>query len=171
MYHLDALVFSNKLLEWCATDLDYIAAPWVKHVDAPYHGMARIEGKVGNSGFSLRKISSFLKIIESCRKSENSQSWYKKTVRKLKDLLKGRGIVKSAESEMDLYPFNDDVFWANRAIHYYPDFKIASVEVALQFAFECVPRYCFDLSGERLPFGCHAWARYDREFWEPYLLK
>jgi hypothetical protein len=32
------------------------------------------------------------------------------------------------------------------------------------------PRLCFELNGRKLPFGCHAWQRYDRGFWEPYLL-
>ena len=41
---------------------------------------------------------------------------------------------------------------------------------ALEFSFELAPRYCFMMNGRRLPFGCHAWFRYDREFWEPFLL-
>jgi hypothetical protein len=72
---------------------------------------------------------------------------------------------------MSKYKSNEDQFFANRAIHYYPEFKISSVETALRFAFECVPRYCFALNNYTLPFGCHAWHKYDREFWEPYLLK
>jgi hypothetical protein len=65
---------------------------------------------------------------------------------------------------------NNDTFIANRSTHYYPEFKIASLETALRFSFECVPRYCFELTGRTLPFGCHAWPKYDRAFWEPYLL-
>lgn len=181
MYHLDALVFSDNLQEWCAKDLDYIGAPWVEHVDAPYHGNARYEGKVGNSGFSLRKISSFLKVIDACSKNgsgmekilENgtTPTMMKRSGRKIQAFFEKRLKFKSGQEEMGAYPFNDDTFWANRATHYYPKFKIASMEVALQFAFECVPRYCFELAGNRLPFGCHAWAKYDRKFWETYILK
>ena len=40
----------------------------------------------------------------------------------------------------------------------------------LRFSFEVAPRLCFELNGRRLPFGCHGWHRYDRTFWEPYLL-
>jgi hypothetical protein len=39
------------------------------------------------------------------------------------------------------------------------------------FSFEVAPRYCFKMNRERLPFGCHAWSKYDQEFWEPFLLK
>src|SRR5712664_638129 len=30
IYQLDALVFSDQLLEWCQTGLDYVGAPWLK---------------------------------------------------------------------------------------------------------------------------------------------
>ena len=65
---------------------------------------------------------------------------------------------------------SEDVFWSFEARHYDPDFRIATVEEALPFAFELSPRECFTMIGSRLPFGCHAWPRYDRAFWEPSLL-
>src|SRR5215510_1480529 len=61
LYHLDALVFSDQLMQWCATDLDYIGAPWLNCRDTPYVKVS----KVGNGGFSLRKIESFLRVINS----------------------------------------------------------------------------------------------------------
>ena len=36
---------------------------------------------------------------------------------------------------------------------------------------EVSPRLCFERNHRQLPFGCHAWARYDGAFWEPHLLK
>ena len=71
---------------------------------------------------------------------------------------------------MKKYIYNEDHFWANRATHYFPKFRVAPLEIAIKFAFECVPRYCYQLNGKQLPFGCHAWNRYDREFWEPFLM-
>jgi len=35
---------------------------------------------------------------------------------------------------------------------------------------EMAQRYCSGQNANRLPFGCHAWTRYDRDFREPYLL-
>ena len=64
-----------------------------------------------------------------------------------------------------------DIFWSDEAVHYYPDFKIADVPTGLRFAFEVSPRLCLERNHNQLPFGRHAWARYDRAFWEPYLLK
>ena len=181
MYQLDCLVFSDRLEEWCGLDLDYIGAPWIQHKDAPYAGMPEYEGKVGNGGLSLRKIESFLKIIYSPRfhieprryweMSYSSKPKYIQCMNLPKKLLKYLKIFNNARWEMSRFNRNDDNFWANRATYYYPDFKIASVETALRFAFECLPRYCFELNNHTLPFGCHAWYRYDRDFWEPYLLK
>ena len=47
---------------------------------------------------------------------------------------------------------------------------MASLEDGLRFAFEVSPRTCLDLNGGKMPFGCHAWARYDRSFWEPFIV-
>lgn len=77
----------------------------------------------------------------------------------------------NAQWEIKHWNKNDDLFIADRATHYYPGFKIAPMDVALRFGFECAPRYCYEQTGHTLPFGCHAWERYDREFWEQFLLK
>jgi hypothetical protein len=47
---------------------------------------------------------------------------------------------------------------------------IAPLEVALRFAFEANPRICYEMNNYEIPFGCHAWEKYDKEFWLPYLL-
>jgi len=180
-YHLDALVFSDHILEWCNADFDYIAPPWIPHEDAPYKSNGMFAGKVGNGGFSLRKIESFLKVLSSKKYNIEPKSYgahlpmAKSRFERL--TLQGKRLLKYVKKFNDLqwelrgnrHP--EDYFWANRAQHYYPEFKIAPVEVALRFAFECVPRYCFELTNHTLPFGCHAWQRYDRDFWEAYLLK
>lgn len=181
MYHLDALVFSDQLMEWCDTDLDLIAAPWIEHVDAPYHGDPIWEGKVGNGGFALCKVESFLKVLSSTRYSIDpklygktcSQSGFgpRRWVVEATKLLKYWKRVNNVQWETARGTLPSDYFWTNRANHYYSEFKIASVETALRFAFECVPRDCFERTNHTLPFGCHAWPRYDRKFWEPYLLK
>ena len=180
-YHLDSLVFSDQLLEWCGTDLDYIGAPWIYDENWPNAIPPDNIGKVGNSGFCLRKISSCLKVINSSRYSIDpakyssnllaSKSAYQRFLNQFKKLLKYLKVFNNARWEMSRYRRNDDIFWAHRAIHYYPEFKIAPLETTLRFAFECAPRKCFELTNHILPFGCHAWQKYDRQFWEPYLLK
>lgn len=60
----------------------------------------------------------------------------------------------------------EDIFWASRDGE---EFHTASIEVALQFAFERDVEKCYLLNGRRLPFGCHAWEKYDYNFWKPYI--
>ena len=179
-YHLDALVFSDQLQEWCEKDYDFIGPPWVKHKDAPYYGTS-FDGKVGNGGFSLKKVSSFLKILNSTEYAIDPAEYWSKfhahqSLRRQilnwpkKFLMKSRRY-NNVQWEIDNWDLNDDLFIADRAKHYYPEFKLAPLEVALEFGFECVPRYCYELNNHTLPFGCHAWERYDREFWEQFILK
>jgi hypothetical protein len=183
IYQLDALVFSDQLLDWCATDLDYVGAPWVNCEDSPWVSRPR----VGNGGLSLRKVESFLKVLSSDRywvEPETywrslfaSAPWHKRVLafpkKWLKRLTRFNGVTRELR-QWHLRPDgtrNEDHFWADHAVRYSPDFKVASFEQGLKFAFEVAPRQCFELNGRRLPFGCHAWPRYDRAFWEPYLIQ
>ena len=179
LHHLDSLVFSDQLAQWCNEDYDYIGSPWIEFEGEAYSELQR--NKVGNGGLSLRKIESFLDVFYSKQYWEDpSRSWQSlrsahsivgSFVRLPRVILKYMRFSNNARSEMAHYPWNEDIFWANRAAHYYPEFKIAPVDAALRFAFECHPRRCFERNESRVPFGCHAWQKYDREFWEPYILQ
>ncbi len=48
-------------------------------------------------------------------------------------------------------------------------FRVAPIKIALQFSFEREVKKSFELNQKRLPFGCHAWERYDLKFWKPYI--
>ena len=72
---------------------------------------------------------------------------------------------------MKRFPYHEDVFWSFEAPKFDANFKVATAEEALPFAFEVAPRWCFEKNGRRLPFGCHAWPKYDREFWMEILNK
>jgi hypothetical protein len=65
--------------------------------------------------------------------------------------------------------YNEDAFWSFEAMQFDPLFRVAPLNEALKFAFEMNPAYCYNLNGGQLPFCCHAWARYDRAFWENML--
>jgi hypothetical protein len=183
IYQTDALVFSDQLLQWCATDLDYIGAPWLKCEATPLVEKPR----VGNGGFSLRKVESFLKVMASQAFWIDPRAYWaslcagKPTYYKIANLprtfLKYMRRFNGVRRELNQWHQQsdgyrqEDLFWADRAIHYYPEFKVASFEMGLKFAFEVEPRRCFELNNGQLPFGCHAWPKFDRSFWEPYLLK
>ncbi|MCM1174202.1 MAG: hypothetical protein NC341_04035 [Blautia sp.] len=134
IYQLDAYVFSDRLMEFCAYEYDYIGAPWIEgkfDIEHEENGIVY----VGNGGFSLRKVSSFLSILESYG------------------------------NEPIVY--NEDLFWGTRDSEI---FKAAPVEIAMDFAFERPVRMLYEKNGSHLPFGCHAWMKYDFDFFKPYFI-
>jgi uncharacterized protein DUF5672 len=183
VYQLDCLVFSSEILSWCDREWDYIGAPWFHaYGEDPDGGFLG----VGNGGFSLRKVQSHLDVFSSRALAyepvalgwRNWQSYRASFVRevacRLKTMLHRCGYQNTVRTYLDEICQNpavhEDGFWSWQAQRFKSDFAIPSPEEALQFSFECAPRACLELNGGRLPLGCHAWARYDRLFWEPLLL-
>lgn len=132
IYQLDAIVFVDELNRFCQYGFDYIGAPWPFDIEYP-SGSGKVY-YVGNGGFSLRKVESFIRIAEKI------SPWD----------------IEGAE----------DVFWASCISE---AFCVAPVEIALQFSFEAEIKMSYVLIGERFPFGCHAWAKFDLEFLKDFL--
>lgn len=179
---LDCLVFRDELSEWVRKGYDYLAAPWFKEF------LEKAEGglwRVGNGGFSLRNVKSCLRVLrkkvpkgslypfcgsnpwEPSLPEEDSGRYSRRILRHR--LLNPLGERITVEQEARLYRHHEDLFWSLEAVKIDGSFRVASAEEALPFAFEMAPRWCFQENGSRLPFGCHAWARYDRGFWEEIL--
>jgi len=186
MYQLDCLVFSSDLESWCRGGWDYIGAPLFEGFrNDPAGGL----WMVGNGGFSLRKVESALNVLNSKRLLDDPKVRGPETKRfgsspELKRMLialrtfflecgfhnTARWMCRELEKHPEFY-FQEDLFWAQKGPRLLQGFNIASLREALSFSFEMAPRYCYQENGGRLPFGCHAWAKHDREFWEPFLLK
>jgi hypothetical protein len=185
IYHLDSLVFSDDLLSWCKAGWDYIGAPWLPCADTPWVH----EAQVGNGGFTLMKVESVLQVLYNRYRQKPASYWADLLIRnanRTQPLFKAlerleRVFSRSNTLQMVLecwrsrenaaaYGNQNDAFWSTQAGCYLPGFKVATVDEGLRFAFEAAPRVCFELNQRRLPLGCHAWAKYDRQFWEPYLL-
>lgn len=184
MYHLDALVFRDELLEWCGKDVDFIGAPWVICEHTPWVK----EEQCGNGGFALYRIPSVMEVLinrqvakpkliwidrfsaglERVRKRlvemrENMSPWLLRLAGKRLDSL----IWKLGFIEVNYRP--NDYFWGMDAVKYKADFRVGSLEEGLGFAFEADPEKCLERTSGKLPFGAHAWGRYDRKFWERHL--
>jgi hypothetical protein len=185
LHQLDALVFSDRLGEWCGQDIDFVGAPGVGA------SWPRAE-EVRNGGLSLRRINAFLSVLKSRTYwMEPDEYWHshwshrpwltrslnrpRKTLKRLRTFNSARWEtrrwLRGGSNTTRTLGLNEDFFWSFEAARYEPSFAVASVEQALRFAFEANPRICLELNGGKLPFGCHAWAKYDREFWEPHLLR
>ena len=63
VYQLDCLVFADHLEQWCNQGYDYIGAPLFRVKGQPESGFSG----ACNGGFSLRKVNSFLQVLESPR--------------------------------------------------------------------------------------------------------
>ena len=154
IYHTDSLVFSDELIYWSSKGYDYIGALWVKCSDTPWVRKNEQE-RAGNGGFSLRNVKNFLKVLDIAHKE----------VEQWPQIFKG-------SYNKDLFNTgNEDLFWSYQAVHYLQSFRVASFNEGLKFAFEAAPEICYNRNQKQIPFGCHAWNRYNRKFWEPYLLK
>lgn len=135
VHQLDALVFSDRLLEFCNMGYDYVGAPWLTGRRKIYN-FKRAYFYVGNGGLSLRRVKTFINICET-------------------------------ENPHDI-SIPEDVFWGFHRSEY---FKVPDIDVAITFAMEEQIKRSIKMNHDDLPFGCHAWHKFDLEVLKPYLIK
>jgi hypothetical protein len=167
-YELDAFVFRDELYNWCSDKFDYIGAPWFEGYDKPTDKLIG----VGNSGFSLRRISVMKKLLK--------KFYYKDPVKyqvgnkvKLKALLQSpyywaRNQFGENFTIQNAGFVHEDLVLAQMARRF-PAFKIASIDEASRFSFEANPSLLYRRNNNQLPMGCHAWWKYDFNFWKPHI--
>lgn len=168
IHQLDAFVFRDELAFWCNQGFDYIGAPWMARwafhspwldrFKAPRGWFARrfpgrskrwlryaIVNQVGNGGLSLRRVQAFLQVL---RNPPASLETYR---------------------EAPLHYYQEDVFWGVAANRWRPRIRTPGWRTALRFAIEGRADAAYEFMDARLPFGCHAWAKLDAEFWRPHV--
>ena len=168
IYQLDAYVFRDELDYWCAKGYDYIGAPWLlrpvykfplfrftswlkkKYCDVTHRPNGQITRyKVGNGGFSLRKVDSMLRAVTELRQ-----------------------VVERFLTAKHHHTFNEDVFFGVEVNNHGLGFRYPDWREALRFSFDKYPKLCYELNDGRLPFGCHSWyKRKMKKFWFPVILK
>jgi hypothetical protein len=165
IYQLDAFVFRDELRQWCDKDYDYLGAPWL--LKPKYYAFHmrfflkikaigyRIQGrpfrklivgdKIGNGGFSLRKVSSHYRVTEN---KKAKIDYYLK--------------------QSEIYSeFNEDVFWGTQN----PEFTYPAISEALTFSIDEYPKLCFQMNDKKIPFGCHGWSKPARNgFWKDKII-
>ena len=165
----DSLVISDELNYWCDLGYSYIGAPWFIPNESNIKSLA-LHG-VGNGGFSLRKVSDFIKVLEIYRYIPNILMDIQIGLFSIKKLL--RIFKHYLIFSYNFYPLlptvHEDVFWGLLVPKACPFFNVALPQVALSFAFEVNPEYMYELNHNKLPFGCHAWEKYDFVFWQSIL--
>lgn len=167
IYQLDAWVFRDELDYWCDMGYDYIGAPWIEEKD---EGNIVFAG-VGNGGFSLRRIQHFIDVLGyNGPVRDASQLALKPSLKnKLYEFLYSNGYqntISYYKKDPTLY---EDIFLSIFLSNTKLRAKMPDAKTAARFAFEKRPSYLYSLT-EQLPFGCHAWRKYEyEEFWENYI--
>lgn len=193
IYQLDCFVFDDNLHYWINKNFDYIGSPWFAHYmdyneDRPFWYN-------GNGGFSLRRVQAFLDVLEWKKPLwvdltikdnlqqlklpfvkyhflyflqnmgyHNNINYYLKVQGYAPDTLES-ALVDGVERS------NEDVIWSNAFKYTHIKIKTPNFEEGLGFSFERSPCYLYEQNKNQLPFGCHAWAKYDLEFWKPHIEK
>lgn len=174
IYQLDAFVFRDELMEWCAKGYDYIGAPWrierdfssetdrilfrIKKQLAIWFDLRDkrrenqpldviLKFSVGNGGFSLRKVQKMLDIVRNNRP-------------RIEQYLAGKGSF-----------YNEDIFFCIEMNRYFKQISLPHWQEALRFAVEDFPSKAFVFNNNQLPFGCHAWDIHELAFWKPHFEK
>lgn len=170
IYQLDAWVFKDELDAWCAKGYDYIGAPWMK-----------LSGKLdeknsGNGGFSLRKVASFIELFDhqgpiwgykglACRYRYRGPLQGRLSI--LRGLLGWKNRLHDFAEKGDE---NEDLFFATLKHKKGKPFRIPPVSEAMYFSFEESPAMLYERTGHTLPFGCHAWEKWEYEtFWKQFI--
>lgn len=66
----------------------------------------------------------------------------------------------------EAYEGNEDFFFSYFSSN---EYRVAPSDVSRRFCIETHVRRCMHMNKGELPFGTHAWERYDFEFWKPYI--
>lgn len=177
VYQPDSWVFRDELSHWCDKGFDYIGSPWFEGWGLPMENAQILRG--GNGGFSLRKVESYIRILYSfsyispLRKVWNNifdanRGWLKIPLNLF------RFVLNSTVRNNTFYLFNwhtgnEDGFWVFFASRNFSWYKVADKEHAIAFGFEMYPARLYEMNNHQLPFGCHAWEKYEPEFWKPFI--
>jgi hypothetical protein len=169
IHQLDAFVFSDQLMAWCARGYDYVGAPWIPHNMPParlqlfgaairrryfrltnrqyrnrsgdHHGQQHYAA--GNGGFSLRRIATLRKVLLQLHRRAEP---YRQGTRN---------------------PWAEDVFFSVEANRYRRRVRIPGFRESLQFSWEKFPSVAARFCSSALPFGCHGWDKLHPDEWRP----
>lgn len=64
------------------------------------------------------------------------------------------------------YKGNEDYFFSYFASKKY---RVAPADISRQFCIETQVQKCMEMNKGELPFGIHAWERYNYKYWKPYI--
>lgn len=142
LYQLDVFVFSDRLKEFCDMRFDYIGAPIGRF--APF--WHAIGARVGNGGFSLRRIPSVIRVLDDIDR------------------------IIADTPFVHTFILAEDIFFAYCGGRDDIEFKVADIDTAFGFSVQENTRHIFKkIQRGWRPFGCHGWSRIEQDFWWPVI--
>lgn len=180
LYQLDAWVFRDELKNWMDKGYDYIGAPWFERFDKAKPD-AKLLPIAGNGGLSLRKVSSIIQALSFPYPAKYVMDWgdifyhYKKK-RLIWNILSIPKFLwlKLGLCNLSCFFFKttnlyEDIVFAKFMPKAGKNLKFAPPEEAMHFSFEVNPSKLYKITNNKLPFGCHAWEKYEPEFWAKFI--
>jgi hypothetical protein len=172
IHQLDAYVFRDELAVWCQKDYDFIGAPVHQFRLDNFNDIIPIATL--NGGFSLRKINSAIRVLNSFRLIHPLKSILHANIEtsgNIMGTLKGFYFYffgNNTFEGLNKYDRNEDYFWAIISKRLFSWYSVAPVTEALYFSFDNSPEKSFEMANDKVPFGCHEFHKH-LPFWEKYL--
>lgn len=179
IYQLDAWVFCDQLTEWCHRGYDYVGAPWFDKHKSHEEGYAL--WCAGNGGLSLRKVKTFIHVTNPRLRVKSCREVFKDEYHSIHDLghclarclspLIGNNTIDHYMNKGEGAWMYEDGFFSYGLAATRHRLNIPSPVEAAFFSFELSPRYLYEeVTHHQLPFGCHAWRKYQYEdFWRQFI--
>jgi hypothetical protein len=158
IYQLDAWVFRDKLEYWCKKDYDYIGAPNLEF------GLVGNFSDCRNGGFSLRKVASqkrSLKFLEKVNNINNNKSKHGYSFSRFYNVFNPKS--------WDKLPNNEDVYYSLIVPLLIKDYNVGNFRDSMKFSMEVGSDILYKKNGDKLPFGCHAFEKYEPDFWQNFI--
>ena len=158
----DAYVFHDALDHWCVKAYDYIGAPWIATNRTWLNGTLfdlnnlfrkrkksdEYFFKVGNGGFSLRRLAMMRRIVSELR---DDIDWH-----------------AANPDYRDRHI--EDRYMSIVAPAHIPEMRIPDYREAVAFCIDRRPRLAMRMNAGQLPFACHGFDKHHvRAFWQPIL--
>ena len=179
---MDAYTFSDRLIEWCKSELDYIGAPCFQYKNYWTNKLFFC----GVGGFSLRSIDKTLKVLEknpTIFKYQDLKRYLKESNLKGKIVLYFKYIITKIlkkdrlKRDIKIHRFtsrffnlfiflNEDVSYAYYLPKYFNSFKVGNYIQSSNFCIDWNVNVLLKQISSAVPFGAHAWFTYPENFKE-----
>lgn len=159
----DVYVFKDDLLKWCNKEYDYIGAPWLaskrnflnKALFTLRNNFKKKKKstdhffKVGNGGFSLRKVAKMHEI--TTQQKEN---------------------IKQVQGNRNRHSHHIEDVYFSLVAPTLTNMNIPDYKEAVDFCIDRKPHIGVKLNNNKLPFACHGFNKPKvQAFWQPYIEK